>query len=353
MKLKTNELINIFNILDGFLILSKAFTDTYKEYVRLFSNGDGKLYFISNNCEDFKIIQNVDIDRDIQIDKIYLINEMSNIIKNSVNYSELELIDDIIYFVDGKFTLFVINSIDEEKKEQLFNINKHNVEKHFIVDGDLEDEIKDIFMLLNLKSTGGGNSYFYKDGSLFFNFNALYVKKESIISFIITDILSLRLISRILLKYKGSMIKYDNVNQKLIMNSDSFYLETSIFNEDTNSINYLTHCFENIEEENTINLKMEFANFVNAINTFDPESTLTFKNEEVIISSVHRKHVANFNIENINTEFIISTEILFKILSYIIKFKNINTLIFKLIRIKDNKFLQFEHENIKILTEII
>ncbi|MGA2433959.1 MAG: hypothetical protein ABSG25_01600 [Bryobacteraceae bacterium] len=353
MKLKTGELFTIFSILDSYTALSKAFTSEYKEYVRLYSKGDGKLYFIANNCEDLKIIQTTTIDIDTKIDKLYTVSELSNIVKNVMNYVEVELIDDIIYFEDGKFTLFVIDSMNEDKKEELFNIQKYEVDKKFNVDSDLEEELKDIFLLLNLKSQGASNSYFYKDGRLYFNFNELYIRKDSILNFIITDIISLRMISKILLKNKGSLVNYGTVNSKLVLDSNDFYIESSVFVEDENSVNYLTSYFDKIVDEKQIKMKLEFVNFVSAINTFDSESTVTFKDDEVFISSKFRKNVANFKIENIESEFIISTDILYKVLSYIIKFKNVNSLDFKLISINDNKFLEFNYGTIKIITEVV
>jgi hypothetical protein len=353
VKIKTGELFSMFSILDGYIALSKAFTNEYLNYVRFYSKGDGKLYLIVNNSEDLKIVQNTDIEQDAVIDKLYQISELSNIIKNVMNYTEIELIDDIIYFEDGKFTLFVVDNMDEGKRDSLFNIQKYDVDKKFTIDDDLEEELKDIFSILNLKSSGAGNSYFYKNGCLYFNFNELYIRKDSILNFIITDIISLRMISKILLKHKGSLVNYGTVDSKLVLQSDKFYVESSVFIEDENSVNYLTGYFDKIVETKTINMKLEFANFVNAVFAFDPESTLTFQNDEVFLCSSYRKSVADFKMEDINNEFIISSSVIYKILSYIIKSKGINSLIFRLIRINDNKFLEFDHDGVKILTEVI
>jgi hypothetical protein len=356
MKIKTQEFLNAMSTLNEFHSMSNFFINEYKNFVRLYSNGSGLLYLIVNNCVDMKIIQQVKIEDGVILDKIYVISELVTIIKNISNYLEFNLDNNVIYFDDGKFLLFTIEL--EDKKEELFNIDKLEAEKQFGVDSDIEDEISSIFSILKLKSDSkeAHNSYFYKNGGLFFNFKQIYIRKKSILSFIITDIFSLRIISSILLRNKGKIINYkiDIQLNKLILYSEDFYIESSIFIEDENSMNYLESYFTNIKKKYDVKFKLEFFNFLNAANSFDDESILRFEDNKILVNSTMKQLIGEFNIESINDNFFIITKILYKLFEYVFKKnKNMNEINFSVVESNSSKFIYFNFDGIDLITEIV
>lgn len=359
MLIKTSEFYNAVSAINTFHSLSKFFSTTYKEYVRMYSIGDGKLYLIVNNCEDIKLIQYINIDTDIYIDKLYRIFDMNNFIKNILNYSTFyfDIENNKIVFDDGVFILLQ-GQLSDDIVEDIFTLNKLNTTNNFIVDNNIEKELNDIFSILTLKAADkdSHNSFFYSNNNLFFNFKYIYVKKQSIMSFIITDIYSLRMISILLLNNKKKNVNYGIVNNKLIFESDTFYLETNIYLEDINTKNYLESYFDEIVDIKDIEIKLEFFNFVNAINIYDDDSVIVFRNDIIFINSSKQKNIGFFKISPLNIDFdiTISTDVLYKILNYYLKSSNIDSLKFKIVSTKQTKFVYFKTEsNVEILTEVI
>lgn len=358
MILKTLKFNKILKILNIFSTLSKVFVSEMSRFVRVYSSGGGKLYFIVNNETDLRIIQNVDIEKDIEIDSVYLISELSNIVENVLNYEDLKLEDDIIYFDDGKFSLMKIN-LPQDKIDQVFYLDMEETDNSFVVDTEIEKEIKDLFSILKLKAETV-NSYFYDEGQLYFifpDYSTIYIKKNSLLSFMITDMFSLRMISVILLKNLGKRVNYTSNNENLIIDSDDFYLETKIYKYDKNAVSYLKQYFEDLKIINEVTLKLEFFNFVNAINSFDEDSILNFSENSITVNSKmvnyqYRKFLGEFNFKENDKKFVISTKILFKILSYAIKNIKDDEISFKLLKIKNNDFIYFNINDVEILTEI-
>lgn len=352
MKINTNDIFNICNVLNVFQTLSKFFQNEYKNFCRFYSNGDGNLYVIANNYEDMKIIQKIGIEIGVEINKIYIIGEIYNIVKNIINYSTFELQDNLIYFDDGRFSLISID-LSDTKIDEIYSLDKIEIlDKSFGVDNDLESELKNIFNILTLKSDTI-NSYFYNDSNLFFNFKHIYVKKRSDLKFMITDIFSLKMLSIILLRNKGATVKYGVVNNKLVFNSEDFYIETSVFTEDKNTMNYLGNYFNSKKDISKISLKLEFFNFVEAINYFDDESTIIFDNHKIYVNSAYKKFIAEFNFTEFPDSFIISTDTFYKLLSYVKKYNTEDSINFKIIDSNGSKFVYFNINDTELISEVI
>jgi len=352
MIINTLKLLTALNLADTFLKLSKFFPSPHKGLIRTYSNGDGKLYLIMNNAEDMKVCQNIDIDPGEKIDTVYSIVEFYNIVKNVINYSTLELKDDLIIFPDGHFTLVSIN-FPEEKKNELFNLNfTSKFDSEFSVTEDVIGELRNVFRVLTLKSDRR-NSYFHTGKDLFFNFSDIFVKRSSTLSFLVTDIFSLRLISLFLLKNKGAEIKYSISDDTLTLASDNFILESIVFEEDQDIKNYLQYYFETFKSIDELKIKLEFFNFISAVNYFDPEASLLFGNGKVLVQSRYQKFKAEFS-TNIDSSFIIGVGILFKIFDYIMKNNDDNFITFHIGSIGDKgRFIQFNTTETNIITEII
>lgn len=351
MIINTIKLYEALKNADVFLKLSKFFPSPHKELIRVFSNGDGKLNLIMNNDEDMKVCQILDIDVGETVDKMYSIVLFFNIIKNVINYSTIELKDDLITFTDGIFSLVDIN-FPEQKKEEMFNLNfKENINDSFEVTEDVVNELRNIFRLLTLKSDRK-NSYFSNNNDLYFNFSDIFIKKNSTLSFLVTDIFSLRIISQFLLKNKNSNIYYKIEDDLLILKTDNFYLETLVFKEDEEIRDYLKYYFESFNKINELKIKLEFFNFVSATFFFDENASIVFGGGKITIQSRYQKFKAEFKTD-ITESFIVGVNVLYKILDFIIKNNEDNYINFNIGTIDSGRFISFESGETKILTEII
>ena len=353
MKIKTHEFYEVINIVNTFSILSKFFQNEYKRFLRLCSFGDGKLYIIVNNNEDMKLIQTINIETEYIIDKIYDINDIYTFVKNILNYTDFlfDVDNDKIIFEDGEFSLINI-PLSKDLIEDIFNIDRKPTNNNFVVDDVMTKEIKDIFSILGLKSNYA-NSFFYRDSNLFFNFRDLYIKKKSSLSFVVTDICSLRMISELLLINKDKEIKYGTNDNRLVFDSENFYLETYVYIEDERTKNYLSSYFEDKQILKEVDIKFEFSNFINAIYSIDKESTIVFKYDKVLINSAERKNIGQFTIENTDEYFSINTNILGKILNYYIKNSQEKSLNLKIVECKNDRYLYFKtKDGVEILTII-
>lgn len=360
MKIKTDKLLKIFKIFNSFVKIYGFFVSDYMNFVRLYSNNDKKIYCVVNNATDTKLIYSIDIDIEIEFDEIYMISEIYNILNNILHYSYFTLHDDKIFFGDDGF--FTLSNIDlpEEKIEKLYSIDTSINEKYFeydfIVDDDITSEITDIFNILTQLKSTGINTYFYKDDSLVFNFKDILVKKNTILSFMITDIVSLKIISMILLNSSGNRINYYRHDGYLVLKSDDFYIITKICDNTNDEQNlFLYNYFSKLEDnvQDILKLKLEFYNFVNIVSIFDNDSTIVINDNKAYIESKYKNYIGEFILEDLNIDFIVFTSILSKILDFLIKNKKIDSINFKIISIYNSKFLHFKNETIDILTEII
>ena len=368
INIETLELQRSMIIIDKFNKMSSFYTQEFKNYVRFLSQGDGVLYLIVNNTGDTKIILNIGVEEGIKIDKIYIIGELYNVIKNMINYSVITLEDNIIYFPDGKFSLMPIE-LSQTRRDLIFGLNDASLEysERFIINDDTESEIKDIFKLLDLRSNSSTESYFFKDDYIYFNFRNIYVKKKSDLKFLVTDLFSLRMISIILLKNKYKEVFYEILEGKIYLKSDDFYFETRIFEEKQNTVDFVGKYFnfkkekilekgeDGIVEE--LNINVEFFNFIEAVVSYDNESVVVFSDEKkVFIQSRYQDFVANFNIKKYDgNTFVISTENLHKILKYIMNEIKPENLKFKTINVNKSTFIFFDCEDkkLEIISEIM
>lgn len=355
IRIKVREFLSVMSSVDSFVTLSRGYETPFKNYLRMFSNGDNKLKIIVNNCTCMKLIETIECeDFDNIFDKIFLISDVSLFIKNLINYSFIDVENDVLYYDDGKYFLTSI-TLDDEKKNEIYNINKiDGCNNKFGVDSEIEDEIKSIFNVLKMRSDTH-NYYFYRGGNLYFNFRDCYVKKNSILSFILTDIVSLRMIGDLLLKNKGKIISYKVEDDKLILYCDNFYFESNVALDDENANNYLESFFVDIKKLNTVKFKLEFYNTLNAVYTFDRNAPATVSIDDDKITFMQEgKTIGEFIIENVNDQIMINSSVLYKIFEYMIKNdKNISDLNIDIIEVNNCRFFYFKVNKVEIITEVI
>ena len=166
-------------------------------------------------------------------------------------------------------------------------------------------------------------------------------------------IFSLKMLSIILLRNKGATVKYGIIDDRLIFNSENFYIETNVFVEDKNTMNYLGNYFNVKKDISEISLKLEFFNFVETVNYFDDESTIIFDNHKIYVNSTYKKFIAEFNFTEFPDSFIISTDTFYKLLSYVKKYNTKDTINFKIINSNNSKFIYFDVNKVQLMSEII
>jgi hypothetical protein len=322
----------IFPVLE----IAKEYLKTYQtsanndfvNMIKFYSSGDGKMLILINNF-DIKVKFIIDIKQDIQVDKIYKIDEIYSIFKGMKIYSEVEYypeIDKITYIsasdeVDD--AMFYLNPVPEIP--EVFDIEEMEIteSKTSELSDFLKKELMSIKNILSLKSKHS-NIYFYTENDMVFNFYNIYVKKQKTLKFINSDIIGLQFLIYVFTRYDSSEFEYGINENKFIFKSNEFYIEGHNINIEDEELKYINTYFENFRKMDTVNLKLEFLNFVNTVFALSPKSCLIFDDNCV------RVETADTEIDDINAEFkiefegyfIIFTITMMKMLQFVLKNSN-------------------------------
>jgi hypothetical protein len=187
-----------------------------------------------------------------------------------------------------------------------------------------------------------------------FNFYNYYVKKQKTLKFINSDIIGLQFLIYVFNRNTGEF-EYGTNKDKFIFRSKNFYIEGHNLNINTDELIFLDGYFSNFEKKNSVNLKLEFLNFVSTVFSLSPKSFLIFDDGTV------RVQEGTDTAEDLNAEFkikfegffIVKTVIIMKILNYILRYSQ-KLDEFEIVLGESNKckWLKAEVNDTIILTEI-
>jgi hypothetical protein len=359
IKFKTSEVYPLVEIFYEFFKLYKLIANhNYINFMRWLSVGDGKIYITLNNL-DMRLKFNLDIDKDIIFDKIYPIEEFYNIVKSMNVYPtfELNLDNNIINFGDDADFSLVTVEMEEKVKEEIFNSKELKIGQSDLlkINDVILKEFKNIKMILNLKNQNYPNYYFYKDEHMIFNLFNIYVKKYNNLIDINSDIIGFKFLVYLFEKKLDEQIEYGIKDGRFIFKCARYYVEGRNCVFDGNERHtFILDNFDNFNCSNTIELKLEFYNFVNTVYNIDNTCCLVFDDENVRIQSNNTDVTANFKIEGFEGFFIIHITILMKLLSFMLSY-NAKIEDFKInLGISNNtKWAQIQTGDVLLLTEIM
>jgi hypothetical protein len=326
----------------------------YKNYVRFYAEGNGLLHLVINNS-DLKIIQYVEIESEISINKMYLIPEIVNIIPKLKSYDYFILDNDQVIFEDGRISLIPIQ-MEEKEIEDNYGINvPFESDTEFVVDEHLNKEIDKIFKVIDLKKKNSRNSYFSDGDNLYFDFADVRILKPSFFNYINSDIFSLKIVALMFKYSEGQNIQMRKVGNKFYLNANSFYIEGHQLRIDDVDKQMMKKLFTD-EKRTLMNVKskLELLYFVDVVSGYDSASNLIFSNGKVKVDSTHKEFVAEFNLEDMEEgEFIISTEVFAKIIKFAISYGKLSQLEWNIIERMGSKFLELESDGTVVLSEVL
>jgi hypothetical protein len=362
LKLNMSEVFPIIEIASEYKKLYSLISiNEFNNFIRMFSDGSGKLNFIVNNF-DMRMHFNILIEKDIQFDKVYFIDELSKIFKGMNVYNEvffnpeinlLKFNDDAEFFINEKLIK------DEEKiysnDEIKISESKTNELNTFI-----KSELNKIKSILSLKNTKFPNYYSYLNGSdMIFNFFNIYLKKINNIHLINTDILGLQFLVYIFSKYENIEFNYGINDNKYIFKSENFYIEGRNIKIEDEKIKTIDSFFTSFNKISEINLKLEFHNFISTVVSSDKTIFLVFDDNKVKLQSSADKEDEDFlaefkTLNDFKGFFLFRGEILRKALSFALKYTDkidqFNLILGE--SVGNNKWMRIEAGDTEILIEI-
>lgn len=354
--LKYNEVFPVLEIANEYLKTYKTVSNNEFNYMLKFlAEGDGKLYIIINNF-DISVKFTVNIQSDIKFSKVYQIEEIYNVFKGMKIYSEVEYypeIDKIDYIEDAVFFLK-----PTEEPVEVFQIKEKDIKESRTseLNDFLKKELMSIKNILSLKNTKHSNIYFYTEDDMIFNFYNIYVKKLKTLRFIKSDIIGLQFLIYVFSKYDCSEFEYGINENKFVFKSKEFYIEGHNINLNNEELLFINSYFEKFKKLNTINVKLEFLNFVNTVFSLTPRSFLVFDDSTVRIETGNTEVEdcnAEFKIEGFTGYFIIKIVTLMKMLNYVLKHtKNLDEFEIVLGESGKCKWLQVNVDDTTIISEI-
>jgi hypothetical protein len=358
--LKAEDLNRVLDIISNFYGQSSFMNNAYKNYVRLFSEGNGLLHLVVNN-HDLKIIQYIDIEHDISINKIYLIPELTNIIPKLKSYDYFIIENDQVIFEDGRISLISIQ-LENEEIEGNYSINvPFDSDTEFVVDEHLNKEIDKIFKVIDLKkktekNKNSRNSYFSDEDTLYFDFADVRILKPSFFNYINSDIFSLKIVALMFKYSENQNIQMKKTDNKFYLNANLFFIQGHQLKIDNVDKQMMKKLF-NDEKKTLMNIKskLELLYFVDVVAGYDSSSNLIFSKGKVKVDSVNKEFIAEFNIEDmdVDKEFIISTEVFAKILKFAVSYSKISQLEWNIIERMGSKFLELESGDAVVLSEVL
>ena len=348
----------IFGVINEYYGSSKYFNTPYKNYFRMVSKGDGLLHIVVNNF-DMKMIQYMNIEPDVFIDKIYLIPEFYNIVSKLKNYTTYNISDDMLNYDDGKVSLIPI-PLDKKEIEDVYSIalpDHSTVDDNFIIDETLTKEMERILKILSLKNNKNANSYFNDNDTMFFDFYDVRAKKESFFNYLKSDIFSLKIVSSLFNINSGFEIDINRTDDNFMIFSSNFYVEGRQIKIESIDKNYIQTFFEEPRTQlMKLKTKLELASYVDICYAYDNDSSIYFSKDKAKVNSSAEEFVSefkNFETEGEN-EFIIRSSVLQKILKFIFSYdKKTQFFEFNIVKTPKGKFLVVVTDGVELLTEVI